>query len=198
MSDDKVVPPEEELTVAEGDTEEAGVDEKRRLAEELKEMTDKYLRLYADFENYRKRVNKDKEELVKYGQEHLLSELLTVLDNLEMALKHASDAVSTGLVQGVEITLKELLKTLEKFGLSAIEAEGKTFDPAVHHAMSHIEHADTKENTVVEEYRKGYKLKDKVLRPALVAVSKKPAGHGHKNKKGTEAKDTNNITEEES
>jgi len=71
--------------------------------------------------------------------------------------------------------------------------------------MSHIEHADTKENTVVEEYRKGYKLKDKVLRPALVAVSKKPAGHGHghKNKKGTEAKDddakdTNNITEEES
>ena len=198
MSDDQVVPPEEELTVAEGDTEEASADEKPRLAEELKEMTDKYLRLYADFDNYKKRVNKDKEELVKYGQEYLLSELLTVVDNLEMALKHASDAVSTGLVQGVEITYKELLKTLEKFGLSAIEAEGKTFDPAVHHAMSHIEHADTKENTVVEEYRKGYKLKDKVLRPALVAVSKKPAGHGHKNKKGTEAKDTNNITEEES
>ena len=80
-----------------------------------------------------------------------------------------------------------MLKTLEKFGLSAIEAEGKTFDPSVHHAMSHVEHADTKENTVVEEYRKGYILKDKVLRPALVAVSKKPAGHGHKNKKGTEA-----------
>ena len=104
MSDDKVVPPEEELTVAEGDTEEATADEKKRLAEELKEMTDKYLRLYADFENYRKRVNKDKEELVKYGQENLLSELLPVVDNLEMALKHASDSVSSGLVQGVEIT----------------------------------------------------------------------------------------------
>jgi len=198
MSDDKVVPPEEELNGPEVDTEEATVDEKERLAEELKEMTDKYLRLYADFENYRKRVNKDKEELVKYGQEYLLSELLTVVDNLEMALKHASDSVSEGLVQGVEITYKELLKTLEKFGLSAIEAEGKTFDPAVHHAMSHVEHADTKENTVVEEYRKGFTLKDKVLRPALVAVSKKPSGHGHKSKKGTEAQDTNNITEEES
>ena len=68
MSDDKVVPPEEELNGPEVDTEEATVDEKERLAEELKEMTDKYLRLYADFENYRKRVNKDKEELVKYGQ----------------------------------------------------------------------------------------------------------------------------------
>ena len=198
MSDDKAVPPEEELTDAEGDTEQAKVDESECLAEETKEMTDKYLRLYADFENYRKRVNKDKEELVKYGQENLLSELLTVVDNLEMALKHASDAISTGLVQGVEITHKELLKTLEKFGLSAIEAEGKTFDPAVHHAMSQIEHADMQENIVVEEYRKGYKLKDKVLRPALVAVSKKPSGHGHKNKKGTEAKDINNITEEES
>ncbi len=94
MSDDKVVPPEEELNGPEVDTEEATVDEKERLAEELKEMTDKYLRLYADFENYRKRVNKDKEELVKYGQEYLLSELLTVVDNLEMALKHASDSVS--------------------------------------------------------------------------------------------------------
>jgi len=198
MSEDKVVPPEEELTPAEGDAGEPVVDEKTRLAEELKEMTDKYMRLYADFENYRKRVNKDKEELVKYGQEHLLSELLTVVDNLEMALKHASDSVSTGLVQGVEITLRELLKTLEKFGLSAIEAEGRAFDPAVHHAMSHIEHADTKENTVVEEYRKGYKLKDKVLRPALVAVSKKPSKHGHKGKIETEAKEENNIIEEES
>ncbi len=97
-----------------------------RLTAELQEMNDKYVRLYAEFENYKKRVNKDKEELIKYGNESLLYELLTVIDNLEMALKHASDDVSSGLIQGVEITLKELKKTLEKFGLTEIEAEGKT------------------------------------------------------------------------
>src|SRR4030043_498179 len=94
--------------------EEAPVDEKDRLTAELQEMNNKYLRLYAEFENYKKRVNKDKEELVKYGNESLLYELLPVIDNLEMALKHASDNVSAGVVQGVEITLKELQKTLEK------------------------------------------------------------------------------------
>jgi len=148
-------------------------DELKRLNAELREMNDKYLRLYADFENYRKRVNKDKEELVKYGNENLLYDLLPVIDNLEMALQHASNDVSSGLVQGVEITLKELRKTLEKFGLTPIEAFGKPFDPLVHHAMSQAERDDVDEKTVIEEYRKGYRLRDKVLRPSLVAVSKK-------------------------
>lgn len=146
-----------------------------QLTEELQSMNDKYVRLYAEFENYKKRVQKDKAELVKYGNESLLYELLPVVDNLEMALQHSSDAVSSGIVQGVEITLKELRRVLEKFGLTEIEAEGKLFDPAVHHAMSHVERDDIDENTVVEEYRKGYKLQDKVLRPSFVAVSKKPA-----------------------
>jgi len=193
MSQNQAVPPEEELTVIEGETENAFADEGARLTEELKEMSEKYLRLYAEFDNYKKRINKDKEELLKYGQESLLYELLTVIDNLELALKHASDEVSTGLIQGVEITYKELIKTLEKFGLNAVEAEGKTFDPSVHHAMSQIEDGELEENIVVEEYRKGYMLKDKVLRPALVAVSKKPS----ENKKGTETIKTDNITEEE-
>jgi len=155
--------------------EETPSDEKERLAAELQELNDKYVRLYAEFENYRKRINKDKEELVKYGNESLIYELLPVIDNLELALKHASNNISEGLVQGVEITLKELQKTLEKFGLSTIDATGKPFDPSIHHAMTQVEREDMEENIVVEEFRKGYMLRDKVLRPSLVAVSKKPA-----------------------
>ncbi len=169
--------------------------ENEQMAADLKEMNDRYMRLYAEFENYKKRVNKDKEELIKYGNESLLYELLTVLDNLEMALKHSTDAVSSGLVQGVEITYKELMKTLEKFGLTPIEAEGKAFDPLVHHAMSQIERDDLDENIVAEEYRRGYKLREKVLRPSLVAVSKKPSvSEDKKKEKKTEI---NKKTEEE-
>jgi molecular chaperone GrpE len=148
-------------------------EELKRLHAELREMNDKYLRLYAEFENYKKRVNKDKEELVKYGNENLLYDLLPVIDNLEMALQHASNDVSSGLVQGVEITLKELRKALEKFGLTPINALGMPFDPLVHHAMTQVERDDVDEKTITEEYRKGYRLRDKVLRPSLVAVSKK-------------------------
>jgi len=193
MNEDQAVPPQEEDNLTEEADLKASADESVRLTEELEEMSEKYLRLYAEFDNYKKRVNKDKEELLKYGQESILYELLTVIDNLDLALKHASDEVSTGLIQGVEITYKELMKTLEKFGLTRVEAEGKTFDPSVHHAMSQVENGELEENIVVEEYRKGFMLKDKVLRPSLVAVSKKPL----ENKKGTETIKTDNITEEE-
>lgn len=147
---------------------------------DFKEINEKYLRLYAEFENYKKRINKEKEELLHYGNEKLLSELLPIMDNLELALKHASDNVPEGLVQGVEMTLKELNKTLEKFGLRSIEADGKPFDPAVHHAMTQVERDDVEENTVVEEFRKGYMLKEKVLRPSLVAVSKRSVNRQEK------------------
>ncbi len=160
-------------------------DEKERLAAELQEVQDKYLRLYAEFENYKKRVTRDKEDLLKYGNEKLLRELLPVVDNLEMALKHADDA-SSGLVQGVEMTLRELKKTVRGFGLTEIEAEGKPFNPVVHEAMVQVERDDVEENTVVEEYRKGYMLQDKVIRAALVAVSKKPARGVHGKESGVE------------
>ena len=173
MGEEDVTPHTEEGKEAEG-SEQLPDDEKNRLAAEFKEANDKYLRLYAEFDNYRKRVNKDKEELIRYGNERLLHELLPFIDHLEMALKHASNESSSGLVQGVEITLKGLKKTLDKFGLTEIEAEGKPFDPSIHHAISQVEREDADENIVVEELRKGYRLKDKVLRASLVAVSKKP------------------------
>ncbi len=143
---------------------------------ELQEMKDKYLRLYAEFENYKKKVQKDKEEFSKYCHESIVYELLPVIDHLEMALKHAGEGGSEtadSLAQGVENTLREMNRTLEKFGVAAIEALNKEFDPAYHHAMSQIERSDMENNTVADEFRKGYLYKDKVLRPSLVAVSKK-------------------------
>lgn len=140
-------------------------------AEVLQELNNKYLRLYAEFDNYKKRVNREKEELARYGNESLLYALLPAIDNLELALKHASCDPQTGVVQGVEITLKELQRTLEKFGLTKIEATGQKFDPAVHHAMVQVEREDMEEKMVAEELRAGYRYHEKVLRPSLVAVS---------------------------
>jgi len=155
--------------------DEKPVDKEEILTAELKAMNDKYLRLYAEFENYKKKVQKDKEELVKYANEKLIFELLPVLDSLEMAIEHARDEKNGGIVQGVDNTLKEFLRTLNKFGLTPIEAMGKPFDPSVHHAMSVVEREDVEENRVAEVFRKGYMLKDKVIRAPLVGVSKKPS-----------------------
>ena len=141
---------------------------------EIEELNNKYLRLYAEFDNYRRRVNRDKEEQAKYGNESLVYELLPIMDSLELALKHASEELQTGLVQGVEMTLKELQRTLEKFGVSKIEAARKEFDPAIHHAMAQVEREDLEEKMVAEELRAGYLYRDKVLRPSLVAVSVRP------------------------
>lgn len=154
--------------------EEGKIEEGPGPEAELAEMKDKYLRLYAEFENYKKRMQRDKEELVKYCNESILYEILPVIDNLEMALSHATDDVSEGLVKGVEITLREFQRVMEKFGLVPISAKGEPFDPSVHHAMSQVVRSDVEDKSVVEEYRKGYMFGEKVLRPSLVAVSKKP------------------------
>jgi molecular chaperone GrpE len=145
------------------------------LNKELSELKDKYLRLYADFENYKRLVAKNKEELIKYSNEDLMRELLPVIDHLELALQHSAKGDNlSALAEGVQMTLKELTATLEKFGLTTIESLGKPFDPSLHHAISQTESEEMEENMVVEEFRKGYKLKDRVLRAALVSVSKKP------------------------
>lgn len=180
MEDKELENTDETLEIVEEATEdeEAALQEKQEGTKEgtatLDELNNKYLRLYAEFDNYRKRVNREKEDLIKYGNESLLYELLPAIDHLELALKHCAGETATGLIQGVEITLKELQRTLEKFGLTRIEAVGKPFDPAVHHAMTQVEREDLEEKMVAEEMRAGYKYRDKVLRPALVSVSIKP------------------------
>lgn len=142
--------------------------------------SEKYLRLYAEFENYKKRTARDKEELLKYANESLIYDLLPSLDNLETALMHAGDDDATrGIVEGVQMTLRELYRTLEKFGLKQIEAEGMPFDPEFHHAISQVERDDIEEKMVVEKFRSGFMYGDKVLRAALVSVSQKPSAKEH-------------------
>ncbi len=159
-----------------GNTETEQIENIEDLKKELSESKNKYLRLYADFENYKRFVTKEKEEILTYCNEDIIREILTVIDHLEMAIQHSSDNnASMALVEGVELTLKEMKTTLEKFGLVGIEALGKSFDPLVHHAIAQVESEENEENMVVRELRKGYMFKDRVLRAALVEVSKKPS-----------------------
>lgn len=191
---------DEELIFVDDRTEETSAEKpKAEDASALKTLNDKYLRLYAEFDNYRKRVNKEKEDLTRYGNESLLYELLPAIDNLELALKHALCDPKTGVVKGVEITLKELQRTLEKFGLVRIESLGKKFDPSVHHAMVQVEREDMEDKMVAEELRAGYLLHDKVLRPSLVAVSVTPkkAGEGKAAQQSDRQIKNENIEEEE-
>jgi molecular chaperone GrpE len=147
------------------------------LKQSFSEANDKYVRLYADFENYKKIAVRTREDLLKYANEDLMVDILTVIDHLELALQHVSNnETSDSLTEGVNLTLKELKNVLEKHGLVEINTLGKPFDPAVHHAMSQIETEEAEENTVVKEFRKGYILRDRVLRAAMVGVAKKQAG----------------------
>lgn len=141
---------------------------------EARENWDRFLRERADLENYRKRVNKEKEELLNYGNKSLIEEILPVIDNLERALAHASEDGLPALVEGIRMTHSMLLAALKKFGVSPVESAGTPFDPALHQAMAQVPTADHPANTVVEEYQKGYLLKERLLRPAMVTVATAP------------------------
>ena len=149
-------------------------------ADELKAAQDRYLRLAADFENYKKRAQKDQEDYIKYANERILKDLLTVLDNLQRALQHAQQFDgANGLVQGIELTCKNYVEILSRHGVREISSMGLPFDPAVHQAVALIEAKEGQApNTVVAEHEKGYHLHDRVLRPAMVTVaaSSKAAG----------------------
>ncbi|WP_306535367.1 nucleotide exchange factor GrpE [Geobacter sp.] len=134
---------------------------------------DKFLRERADLDNYRKRTQKEKEELLKYGNESIIMEILPVVDNMERALEHASEESASAVIEGVRMTLGMLQSTLKKFGVTAVEADkGTPFDPAVHQAMCQVENADVPANSVVEIFQKGYLLNERLIRPAMVSVSK--------------------------
>lgn len=134
---------------------------------------DKFVRERADLENFRKRTQREKEELLKYGNESIIMEILPVVDNMERALDHASDESASAVIEGVRMTLGMLQATLKKFGVTAVEAgKGTTFDPAVHQAMCQVDNADLPANSVVEIFQKGYLLNERLIRPAMVSVSK--------------------------
>lgn len=143
--------------------------------EKIKDLQARMLYLQAEFENFKKLKTKEKQEILKYGNETLLKELLPVLDNLDMALEHASHGDDMkGIGEGVKITFNQFLKVLEKSGVERLEALGKKFDPNLHEALYQEERGDVEPDTVVSEVQKGYVLNGRVVRPSRVGVSKMP------------------------
>jgi molecular chaperone GrpE len=161
-------------------SDEARLQELARALDEEKKRSEEYLTrlkyMQADFDNYRKRLERQTEEVKKYSNERLIVQLLDIVDELELAIKSArsSDSKET-LIQGVEMTLNNLKKVLEKEGVSPIDSLGKPFDSSKHEAVSKVEKDDVKGCTVVEEIRKGYRMKEKVIRPSVVKVAVKPS-----------------------
>jgi len=149
------------------------------LAEEKKRSEEYFTRLkyaVADLENLKKRCDRQVEEVKKYSNERLIIELLDVVDELEMAVKSGRSSNSTEtLIQGVEMTLKKLKNVLRNGGVSPIECVGKPFDPSKHNAVAKIEKDGVEDCTVIEEVRKGYVMKEKVIRPSIVKVVVKPS-----------------------
>jgi molecular chaperone GrpE len=170
---------DEELLFGESQEKEKEFEELKKMLEEkekeLKEHHDRLLRLAADFENYKKRAAKEKEDWAKFANEDLIRAILPFIDNLERAVNHAEKVVDTGvLIEGVRLTLQQILQTLNKFGVSSFQSVGKPFDPTVHEAMLVVETDKQEPNQVVEEFQKGYLLNNRLLRPATVSVSKTP------------------------
>lgn len=146
---------------------------------ELEEFKERYLRLQAEFENFRRRGLKEREEAFQYGHQNIVKDLLTTVDNLERASQHARESGGgdlQALLQGVDLVSRELLAVFGKYGVTAIEALNKPFDPALHEAMGQQEDASLPPNTVVQVLQTGYMLRDRMLRPARVMVSRLPAG----------------------
>ncbi|RMH34615.1 MAG: nucleotide exchange factor GrpE [Nitrospirae bacterium] len=151
-------------------------EELTKKTQEYNELQEKYLRLAAEFENYKRRIQREQVEQIKFANEKILKELLTTVDNLERAIQCGRDQQTVGaLLEGVELTYKHLVDTLTKFGVKQIESAGQPFDPSKHQAVAQVEAPSTPPNMVVEEYQKGYLLNERILRPAMVTVSKEPS-----------------------
>ena len=139
----------------------------------LAEQRTEYLRKLAEFENFKKRLEKEKQEVVKFANEHLLHDIFPVLDSFEMTLSHISeDHKNDPVVSGVELVYKQLLEVLKKNAVEEITGVGKKFDPHLQEAFGTKESDEHDSGIVIEVHRKGYKLKDRLLRAALVTVSK--------------------------
>jgi len=184
MSDDQSAPVDEQQgdRLSEiGDSEHADAENQLKemqvkleaKEQEAKETYDRLLRVSADFENYRKRSAREIEEFRKYANQTLLKEMLSVVDNLELAINSSNHGKKTdkNLIEGLNLTLSEILRVFEKFNVKPIEAQGQTFDPAFHEAVMREETDDFPENTVVSEFQKGYLIHDRLLRPAMVVVA---------------------------
>ncbi|RDW19242.1 nucleotide exchange factor GrpE [Oceanobacillus arenosus] len=142
------------------------------LKQEKDEVYGRLLRLQAEFDNYKKRSQKEKDADRKYKSQDVVVDLLPALDNFERALKVETTPETSNLVEGITMVYRQFQDALKSQGVEPIETEGKEFDPNLHHAVMQIEDESIASNTVVEELQKGYLLKDRVIRPAMVKVNK--------------------------
>ncbi len=165
--EDKEIDEEDYIEAEIVDDEE---DSKASETEEVNEYQERYQRLLADFENYKKREEASKADFKKFAQSSLIEKLLPVIDNLDRALAKADE--DDAFVEGVIMTRKELMKVLENEGLEEIESDGCEFDHNIHQAVLAEENDEVEENHIIETFQKGYKLNGRVLRPAMVKVSK--------------------------
>lgn len=166
--------PEEEKTDGQPEGSEAPeekADSVKTAEQQKKEDDEKYMRLMAEFQNYKKRVAKEKQDIQSFANEKIITELLEVLDNFERSLEHSSDA-DENYVKGMEMIFQQLKTAMEKAGLKEIQALGEDFDPAVHNAVMQEESDELESGKVSKVLQKGYKLNDKVIRAAMVAVAK--------------------------
>ena len=157
------------------DTAEVAAPEEEKSVEEpaepqSEEVKAQLIRMAADFENFKKRARKEKEDLRKFGNEHLVRDILPVLDNLERALAHV-DSDANPLVEGIKMVSKQFLQVMENYGVRPIDSTGKPFDPAIHDAMTQQPTADAAPGTVLQEFERGYTIHERLLRPARVIVA---------------------------
>jgi molecular chaperone GrpE len=144
--------------------------------EEAKDAKERWVRERADAENLKKRTARERTDAVRFGTEGLVRDLLPVVDNLERAVQAArGGGDGAPLVEGVSLVLKALHDVLARHGVTRVEAEGTRFDPAHHEAVAHVESAEHEPNAVIQEHQPGYRLHDRLLRPAMVSVSKGPS-----------------------
>lgn len=171
----------EQIEVLDSEETEAGTSEEpsdsvqkemEALKQEKDELYDRLLRLQAEFDNFKKRSQKEKEVDRKYKSQDLVNELLPAVDNFERALQVEVTEETSSLIDGITMVYQQFKDALQSQGVEEIEAKGNVFDPNLHHAVMQVEEEEVESNTVVEELQKGYMLKDRVIRPAMVKVNK--------------------------
>ena len=170
----EVTPPDEQTINDEVDPIEELASKLEAKEKEAEETYERLLRVSAEFENYKKRSSREIEEFRKFANQSLIKEMLSVVDNLELAMNSTNGhkAIDKDLVQGLEMTHKEILKVFEKFNVKPIEAKGQPFDPTFHEAVMQEETDDYAKNTVINEMQRGYMIHDRLLRPSMVVVAK--------------------------
>jgi molecular chaperone GrpE len=171
----------EEVPVAEIVEEEEGPSELEQAQQEAKDARDAMLRMRAETDNLRKRLQREKQDSVQFANERLIKQLIPIFENLDRALK-APDTNVESLKEGVQLTSDQVLALFKKENVEPIQAVGEPFDPSIHEVLSQIESNDHDENTVIEEFSKGYRMNGRVLLPSRVVTAKKPQNEKPKDK----------------